>query len=217
MRKFLSENLGYVTSAEKELPKNNVRRSKGWRKNQERKSIHHHRGNPPFLPVDSEDAMGGWKKEGGGKPHEWHPSQKGVLDPPRTVRFPPPSRASALFFLYRNPRQSRPEALLEGSKNFRESVFSGTFSTPHTFCTPPYHGPIHRGGVYSFSLKIYKNNYKHFLGNNQTHPRSWNTPPPQKNYLRKKNPEEPWEPIPPKFGGWRFHPPNLGSERPETL
>ena len=63
------------------------------------------------------------------------------MDPPRTVRFPPPSRVSALFFLHRNPRQSRPEALLEGSKNFRESAFSGTFSTPHTFCTPPYHGP----------------------------------------------------------------------------
>ena len=81
--------------------------------------------------VSSEDAMGGWKKEGGGKPHEWHPSQKGV-----------PSGVSALFFLYKNPRQSRPKAFLEGSKNFRESAFSGTFSSPHTFCTPPYHGPI---------------------------------------------------------------------------
>ena len=61
--------------------------------------------------------------------------------PPRTVRFPPPSGVSAVFFLYKTPRQSRPEALLEGSKNFRESAFSGTFSSPHTFCTPPYHGP----------------------------------------------------------------------------
>ena len=25
---------------------------------------------------------------------------------------------------------------------FRESVFSGAFSSPHTFCTPPYRGPI---------------------------------------------------------------------------
>ena len=91
--------------------------------------------------------MGGWKKEVGGKPHEWHPSQNGVLDPPRTVRFPPPSGVSALCFLYKNPRQSRPEALLELSKNFREGAFSGTFSTPHTFCTPPYHGPIFGGGV----------------------------------------------------------------------
>ena len=60
---------------------------------------------------------------------------------PLPKRFPPPSGVRALFFLYKNPRQSRPEALLEGSKNFRESAFSGTFSSPHTFCTPPYHGP----------------------------------------------------------------------------
>ena len=69
------------------------------------------------------------------------PPKKGFWTPLVRYRFPPPSRVSALFFLYRNPRQSRPEALLEGSKNFRESAFSGTFSTPHTFCTPPYHGP----------------------------------------------------------------------------
>ena len=69
------------------------------------------------------------------------PPKKGSWTPPRTVRFPPPSGVSALFFLYKKPRQSRPEALLEGSKNFRESAFSGTFSSPHTFCTPPYHGP----------------------------------------------------------------------------
>ena len=70
------------------------------------------------------------------------PPKKGFWTPPRTVRFPPPSGVSTLFFLYKNPRQSRPEALLEGSKYFRESAFSGTFSSPHTFCTPPYHGPI---------------------------------------------------------------------------
>ena len=111
----------------------------------------------PLCDTISEDAMGGWKKEGGGKPHEWHPSQKGVLDPPpRTVRFPPPSGVSALFFLYKSPRQSRPEALLEGSKKFRESAFSGTFSSPHTFCPPPISRPNYlkrvfrdmRGGRY---------------------------------------------------------------------
>ena len=36
--------------------------------------------------------------------------------------------------LYKKPRQSRPEALLEGFKNFRVSEFSGTFPPPpHTF------------------------------------------------------------------------------------
>ena len=81
------------------------------------------------------------EKGGGWKTSRMTPLPKRGLDPPRTVRFPPPSGVSALFFLYKNPRQSRPEPLLEGSKNYRESAFSGTFSSPHTFCTPPYHGP----------------------------------------------------------------------------
>ena len=69
------------------------------------------------------------------------PPKKGFWTPLVRYVFHPPSGLSALFFLYKNPRQSRPEALLEGSKNFRESAFSGTFSSPHTFCTPPCHGP----------------------------------------------------------------------------
>ena len=81
------------------------------------------------------------------------PPKKGFWTPPRTVRFPPPSGVGALFFLYKIPRQSRPEALLEGSKNFRESAFSGTFSSPHTFCTPPYHGPI----TYQKNPRAHKN------------------------------------------------------------
>ena len=86
---------------------------------------------------DTEDAIGVWKKEGGGKPHEGHPSlPKRGLDPPRTVRFPPRSGVSALFFLYKNPRQSRPEALLEESKNFRESALFGTFPPPIRFAPP---------------------------------------------------------------------------------
>ena len=106
----------------------------------------------------SEDAMGGWKKEGGGKPHEWRPSQNGVLDPPSYGTFStPPSGVSALFFLYKNPRQSRPEALLEGSKNFRESAFSGTFSPP----PPPYvlHPPISPPkNLFAFPLRKRKQN-----------------------------------------------------------
>ena len=64
------------------------------------------------------------------------------------VRFtPPPSGVVALFFLYKNPRLSRPEALLEGSRISREGTFSGTFSSPpHMFCTPPYHGPSYVSG-----------------------------------------------------------------------
>ena len=79
--------------------------------------------------------MGGWNKEGGGKPHEGHPSQKGVLDPPSYGTFSTPPLV-ALFFLYKNPRLSRPEALLEGSRNFREGVRFGTFSSPIRLAPP---------------------------------------------------------------------------------
>ena len=93
-------------------------------------------------PSNSDEFMGGVEKGGGWKTSRMTPlPQRGFGPPPRTVRCPPPSGVSALCFLYKNLRQSRPEALLEGSKNFRESAFSGTFSSPHTFCTPPYHGP----------------------------------------------------------------------------
>ena len=51
--------------------------------------------------------MGVLKKEGGVKPHEEHPSQKRVLDPP----------SSGTFSTHRNPRRSTPEALLQGSVN----------------------------------------------------------------------------------------------------
>ena len=67
--------------------------------------------------------------------------KRGFGPPPRTVRFPPPSGVNALFFLYKNPRQSRTEALLEGSQNFRESAFSGTFSPPPYVLHPPISRP----------------------------------------------------------------------------
>ena len=68
--------------------------------------------------LSSEDAMGGWKKEGGWKTSRMTPLPKRALDPPRTVRFPPPSGVSALFFLYKNPRQSRPEAPFGGVQEY---------------------------------------------------------------------------------------------------
>ena len=89
----------------------------------------------------SEDAMGGVEKSGGWKTSRMTPLPKRGFGPPSYGTFSTPLRCQCSVFLYKNPRQSRPEALLEGSKNFRESAFSGTFSSPHTFCTPPYHGP----------------------------------------------------------------------------
>ena len=97
----------------------------------------------------SEDAMGG-KRRGEENLTNDTPPKKGFWTPPSYGTFSTPlSGVSALFFLYKNPRLSRPEALLEGSKNLRESAFSGTFSSPHAVCPPPppYHGPIlEKGG-----------------------------------------------------------------------
>ena len=72
-------------------------------------------------------------KEGGGRPHEWHRSQKMVLNPHRSVRFPPPS-VSLLWF--RSGRLTRPDALFEASRNFLEGALFGTSSSPPTFSTP---------------------------------------------------------------------------------
>ena len=72
---------------------------------------------------------GGVEKRGGWKTslRTPLPKEKGVLDTPSYGTFSTPLRC--------------PEALLEGSKNSWESAFSGTFSSPDTFCTPPHHGP----------------------------------------------------------------------------
>ena len=56
------------------------------------------------------------QKEGGGKPHEGEPSQKGVFGPPlpRLVRFPTLSGVIPLCLLCKNPQLSRAE--LSGTK-----------------------------------------------------------------------------------------------------
>ena len=77
---------------------------------------------------------GGVEKRGGWKTSRMTPLPKG---PPRTVRFPPPSGVSALFFLYKNPRFCRPEAFLEGSKNvFGERVLWYVFLPPYVLHPP---------------------------------------------------------------------------------
>ena len=97
---------------------------------------------PNIIDLLSEEAMGCWKKEGGGKPLEWHPSQKGVLDPP-LVRYVFPPHVSVLCFPCTKIHDREDQKLFwTGPKIFRESVFSGTFSCPDAFCTRPYHSPI---------------------------------------------------------------------------
>ena len=67
--------------------------------------------------------------------------KRGFGRPLCLVRFPPPSGVIALFFLHKKSTidQTRSSFLFwMGSRNFREGAFSGTFSSPRTFCTPPY-------------------------------------------------------------------------------
>ena len=74
----------------------------------------------------SDDVNGRWKKEGGGKPHGGCPPTTGVV---------------ALFLLCQNPRWSRPEALLEGSRILsRGRVLWCTF-LPDASCSPPISCP----------------------------------------------------------------------------
>ena len=80
---------------------------------------------------------GGVEKEGGGRPHEGHPSQKRFWTPLHMVRFfSTPRRFRCLFFLYRNQGLSTPEALLEGSENFLEGALSGTFPPAYVVHRP---------------------------------------------------------------------------------
>ena len=78
---------------------------------------------------------GGVEKRGGWKTSGMTPLPKGVLDPPSHGAFSTPLKCPCSVFPVQKI-QSRPEALLEGSKSFRESAFSGTFSSPHMVCTP---------------------------------------------------------------------------------
>ena len=75
--------------------------------------------------------MGGWKKEGGWKTLRMTPLPKRGFGPLVRCVFHPPPGVSALFPVQKSSTEQTTEALLEGSKNFRESAFSGTFCTPH--------------------------------------------------------------------------------------
>ena len=80
----------------------------------------------PLEPVNSpqQDARINQRTPWGGKKRGLEnlmndtPPQKGFWTPPSSVRFPPLSGVSALFFLYKNPRQRGPEALLGAVQKF---------------------------------------------------------------------------------------------------
>ena len=70
------------------------------------------------------------------------PPEKGVWTPLVRYVFHPRSGVSALFFcLCKTPRQSRPRSSFGGVQKFSGERFRETFSSPHTFCTPPISRP----------------------------------------------------------------------------
>ena len=90
--------------------------------------------------------MGGGKKRGEENLTNDTPPKRGFGPPLVRYVFHPP-QVSVLCFACTKSRQSRPEALLEGSKHFRESAFSGTFSSPPYVLHPPISRPNPRGRV----------------------------------------------------------------------
>ena len=85
---------------------------------------------------------GGVEKRGGWKTSRTTPLPKRGFGPTfvRYVFHPP--QVSVLCFSCTKIHDGSDQKLFwRGSKNFRESAFSDTFSSPHTLCTPPYHGP----------------------------------------------------------------------------
>ena len=81
---------------------------------------------------------GGVEKGGGWKTSRMTPLPKRGFGPPRTVHFPPPSRVSALFFLYRNPRQ---KLFWRGPKIFGRARSRVRFPPPIRFAPPPISRP----------------------------------------------------------------------------
>ena len=70
------------------------------------------------------------------------PPKKGFWTPPRTVRFPPPSGVSALFSCTKINDRADQKLFWRGPKIFGRARSLVRFPPPpHTFCTPPYHGP----------------------------------------------------------------------------
>ena len=78
---------------------------------------------------------GGVEKEGGGKPHEWHPSQSGFGPPIFRYAFHPPL-VSLLFFPCR-----KAEGTFRGAQKFSGgSVVQYVFLPPYVL--HPCHGPV---------------------------------------------------------------------------
>ena len=104
-----------------------------------------------IVVFSSEDAGGGGRR--GWKASRMTPLPERGFGPPIVRYVFHPSGVSALFFLYQNPRQSRPEAFLEGSKTSGECVLWYIFLPPYVL-DPPCHGPISWIKVINWGLYI---------------------------------------------------------------
>ena len=83
---------------------------------------------------------GGWKKEGGGKPHERHPSQKRVLDPPSYGTFSTPLRCQCSVFPVQKSTTEQTRSSFGGVQKFSgERVLWYVFLPPYVL-----HPPISR-------------------------------------------------------------------------
>ena len=95
----------------------------------------------------SENAMGGWKKEGGGKPHEWHPSQKRVLDPPSYGTFSTPLRCQCSVFPVPKSTTEQTKSSFGGVQKLSgERVLWYVFLPPYVL-HPPISPPNFRSSV----------------------------------------------------------------------
>ena len=90
---------------------------------------------------------GGVEKRGRRTTSRMTPIPKRGFGPPSYGTFSTPLRCQCSVFSCTKIHDRAEQKLCRGflSKKFRESAFSGTLSAPHTFCTPPYHGPTLRG------------------------------------------------------------------------
>ena len=89
----------------------------------------------PFVQIQR-TPWGGGKKKGEANLTKDTPPKKGFWTPLRLVRFPTPLRCRCPVSLYKNPRLSTPEALLEGSENFWRARCLVRFPPPVRFAPP---------------------------------------------------------------------------------
>ena len=107
---------------------------------------------PPFFihrsPAEghfSEDAMGGWQKEGLENLTNDTPPKKGFWTPPSYGTFSTPLNCQCSVFPVQKSTTEQARSSFGGAKNFRESAFSGTFSFPIRFAPPHITAQICRG------------------------------------------------------------------------